>query len=572
MACEGQFSVSCSLCEEDTRIEWKCLNCDMLMCDKCKEKIHVKFKFAKDHKVVSIHEVGLHAEEIDFSNLSCKSHTRQSCVMFCKSCDCLVCPLCISETHNGHGLVAIGEGYEIKIEKLKTGQMNIRTNIDELQRRKAEMKYVHSNELSKFENTMKKIKDQNVLLKKEVDQHTEKLETELIKKWEDLNLNTEKGQNEVNLLIGSLESKNLKLDDIIQSMDAKKVFVDGSGLVKSIEEAVTFPCTKFDSIPTFLPEQITAYNIGSLEKVSTKDEIKIIKQFDTKISDVYYMAMAAGSVDALWISDQDVLQKVKIEGTSLEIIAQKDITIYGMAITPSKDLLLVCNGSRLMQISDQTGEVTKSRYEVKDLEETSAVHVDSDGTVTVGAFSGEVVYPAVGRRVVIVMNRNGKHETTYEYDKQGNHIFTYVKNITRTKNGNTCVVDRLSKDKRGRVVILSEDGDIMNLFNGHPEVNTDKIPFRPFRAVTTPSDNIVVSNENTDILFFLNSSGNLIRWCDMGKIGIFNIYSLCISESGHLYIGKKGKIYEVIERQTDGNKIFSLCKYLIVITILKINI
>lgn len=40
------------------------------------------------------------------------------------------------------------------------------------------MKNIDRNVLFKFKN---KIKDQNVLLKKEVDQHTEKIETELIK-------------------------------------------------------------------------------------------------------------------------------------------------------------------------------------------------------------------------------------------------------------------------------------------------------------------------------------------------------------------------------------------------------
>ena len=109
------------------------------------------------------------------------------------------------------------------------------------------------------------------------------------------------------------------------------------------------------------------------------------------------MAMTDVSEDALRITDQKVLQKVKIEETSLKIIAQKDIKNYGMAITPSKDLLLVCKGNRLKQISDQTGEVTKSKYEVKNLKEISAVHVNSDGKVTVSAYSGEIVYTAVGR-------------------------------------------------------------------------------------------------------------------------------------------------------------------------------
>lgn len=43
-------------------------------------------------------------------------------------------------------------------------------------------------------------------------------------------------------------------------------------------------CTKFDSIPTFIPGQITSCNIGSLENVSINGEIKIIKQFETEMS------------------------------------------------------------------------------------------------------------------------------------------------------------------------------------------------------------------------------------------------------------------------------------------------
>ncbi|XP_063402663.1 uncharacterized protein LOC134686805 [Mytilus trossulus] len=546
----GQVPVSCSLCEENTRIEWKCLNCDMLMCDKCKEKIHVKFKFAKDHKVVSIAEVGLHKDEIDFSNISCSKHPVQSCVMFCKSCIYLVCPLCISETHNGHGLVTIREGYEILIGKLKTRGKNMGTNINELEKRKEEVKDVNQTELSKFENTMKKIKDQNVRLKKEVDQHTGKLETELIKKWEDVHRCTETEEKEVSLLIKSLTSKRSEVDDIIQSTDSKRVFVDGLGLVQSMEEMITPPDSKFDSIPIFLPGQITPYNIGSLENISTKGEIRIMKQFDTEISDVQFMA--ACCEDTLWITDCKILQKVKIEGMSLKIIDQKDIGIYGMASTPSKDLLLVTAGPRLKQISGQTGEMTDSLYEVKGLEETSAVHVNSDGKVTVGAFSGEIVFPAVGRRVVVVMDKHGKHETTYENDRQGNPIFTYVLKITRTKNGNICVVDILSEDERGRVVILSEDGDVLNIFSGHPEVNTDKIPFKPMCAFTTPSDNIIVSNLNHNI-YFLNNSGNYIGYCDTSIKGIILPRSFCSTEAGHTYVGcvvpngssDKAKIYEV---------------------------
>ncbi|XP_071161346.1 uncharacterized protein [Mytilus edulis] len=546
----GQVPVFCSLCEENTEIKWKCLNCDMLMCDKCKEKIHVKFKFAKDHKVVSIEEVGLHKDEIDFSNISCNKHPLQSCVMFCKSCIHLVCPLCISETHNGHGLVTIREGYEILIGKLNTRGKIMGTNINELEKRKEEVKDVDRTELSNFEKTMKKIKDQNVRLKKEVDQYTKKLETELIKKWKDVHQCTETEEKEVSLLIECLASKKSEVDDVIQSTDGKRVFEDGLGLVQTIEEKITPPGTKFDSIPIFLPGQITPYNIGSLENISTKGDIKIIKQFDTEISHVHFMA--ACSEDTLWITDQKELQKVKIEGRSLQIIDKKNIKIYGMALTPSKDLLLMAGGSVLKQISGQTGEMTDSKYEVKGLERCSAVHVNSDGKVIVGAWSGDCVYPAVGRRVVVVMDKRGKHETTYEYDIQGNSLFTYVRNITRTKNGNICVVDKLSEDGRGRVVILSENGDVLNTFSGHPKINSDKKPFKPMCAFTTPSDNIIVSNLTHNI-YFLNNSGNYIGYCDTSIKGIIIPSSFCSTEAGHTYLGcvtpvdssDKVKIYDV---------------------------
>lgn len=106
--------------------------------------------------------------------------------MFCKSCDCLVCPSCISETHNGHGLVAIREGFDIQIDKLKKGQKNIRTNIDNLKKRKIEVEDIERSEHSKLENTMKKFKTQYFLLKNELEKHTDKLKSEIIDRWEDL--------------------------------------------------------------------------------------------------------------------------------------------------------------------------------------------------------------------------------------------------------------------------------------------------------------------------------------------------------------------------------------------------
>ncbi|CAG2192795.1 unnamed protein product [Mytilus edulis] len=338
-----------------------------------------------------------------------------------------------------------------------------------------------------------KIEAQNSLLKIEVDNHTDKLKSEIMKRWEVLHQSTQTVEKEVALRIKSLESQNSEVDDIIKSKHAERVFVDSSELINSMGQNVLSSCTKYTSIPTFLPGHITAFNVGSLENVSTRDEIKIVQTLYTEISDVFHMTACAE--DMLWISNSNRLQKVRIEGNSLKIIHEKQMRVYDMVCTQSKDLLLVSVGSVLIQISDQTGEITNSKYEVQDLELT-AVHVNSHGKVTVGAFIGKLYNPAIGRRVVI---------------------------------WTSCL-----KILKGRVVILSEDGDVLNTFSDPPEV---KVAFKPKHAFTTPSDRIIISDFTNDLLYVLTSSGNLIKWFDTKLLRIPTPYSLCISNSGHTYIG-----------------------------------
>ncbi|CAC5383392.1 unnamed protein product [Mytilus coruscus] len=51
---KGQAPLCCNLCEIETKISSKCMDCDLLMCTKCRDKVHPKFKNAKDYKIVDI--------------------------------------------------------------------------------------------------------------------------------------------------------------------------------------------------------------------------------------------------------------------------------------------------------------------------------------------------------------------------------------------------------------------------------------------------------------------------------------------------------------------------------------
>ncbi|VDH97205.1 Hypothetical predicted protein [Mytilus galloprovincialis] len=71
---KAQIPLPCELCEIETKIQWKCIDCILLLCDKCKNKVHSKFKKAKDHKIITIKEVGLHGDDSgqNISDTQCK--------------------------------------------------------------------------------------------------------------------------------------------------------------------------------------------------------------------------------------------------------------------------------------------------------------------------------------------------------------------------------------------------------------------------------------------------------------------------------------------------------------------
>ncbi|VDH92215.1 Hypothetical predicted protein [Mytilus galloprovincialis] len=54
-----QSPIQCQLCQQGEKISCKCLECDLLMCNSCKNNVHSKFKTEKEHRVIDIKEIGL---------------------------------------------------------------------------------------------------------------------------------------------------------------------------------------------------------------------------------------------------------------------------------------------------------------------------------------------------------------------------------------------------------------------------------------------------------------------------------------------------------------------------------
>ena len=98
----AQVPKCCELCEEDTRIKWRCVECNMSLCDKCK-KLHTRVQMSVPHEIVDI-KTSLHdvQPKVIVDNIPCDEHKAKMTCLFCRTCDHLVCLDCVSSTHNKH--------------------------------------------------------------------------------------------------------------------------------------------------------------------------------------------------------------------------------------------------------------------------------------------------------------------------------------------------------------------------------------------------------------------------------------------------------------------------------------
>ncbi|CAC5403584.1 unnamed protein product [Mytilus coruscus] len=116
---KAQIPLGCQLCGSGTKIQWKCINCSLLLCSKCKE-IHLKIKDAKNHTIVDFKEVKPQEpseENLDFSEINCQEHDDQTCVFYCKTCEQFICTKCITKVHKGHD-ASDEEEYKAELNKL----------------------------------------------------------------------------------------------------------------------------------------------------------------------------------------------------------------------------------------------------------------------------------------------------------------------------------------------------------------------------------------------------------------------------------------------------------------------
>lgn len=127
-----QYTAVCHLCAIEPNLKWKCKECNLVMCQRCKDTEHSLFPSAYYHDVVDIKDIWKDEDDqvgkLIVANLKCKLHESQICCLFCQTCHQIVCPTCITKSHKFHDLIKVKEGYKKIVNKLKDVDKRIDQN------------------------------------------------------------------------------------------------------------------------------------------------------------------------------------------------------------------------------------------------------------------------------------------------------------------------------------------------------------------------------------------------------------------------------------------------------------
>ncbi|CAG2213995.1 unnamed protein product [Mytilus edulis] len=308
----GQVPLACQMCEESNEIKWKCLLCDFLLCTKC-QTLHKKVKSTDQHTIIDIKDIATYQQQtkdkLDFSNIQCGIHAGQPCCLYCKSCEVVVCPLCITTMHEKHKMIELAKGYELTMKTIKMCNSEIDKKLVQTVKVLSELGIFKSSEDSKYELEKQKIMRREKDLKNEVEKHSNKLLKELDQKKEILMKSVNDAEIRSEKIKTDLDFRKKNLSHALNSNNANHVFSIHSEEETSRNKSIEHVKTTFKKLPKFVPgkQEVQDFYLGSLvetDENKNQFELKVIKQYITKLPLVENLVCCGQCVHYLNTKDQ----------------------------------------------------------------------------------------------------------------------------------------------------------------------------------------------------------------------------------------------------------------------------
>ncbi|CAG2191012.1 ATDC [Mytilus edulis] len=457
---KGQIPYVCQLCEISINVTKQCMECKLEMCQRCCDKVHPKFPSAKDHTMIDIGKYEKNSEEDKtiFSNLLCNEHSGKKCCHFCKSCNHLVCYLCIGKAHKFHKLTEITHEFESKKEILRKSQKKIDTGIHTQTCSGGELRKIEFLEHASFNKTRQEILEYKEALSKAVNEHANELLEKLCQCRDKVSKSVNQEQKKVKQNLKFLLNQKEVVKNILKTNDARTVLTSADTLMNTIERGMGPVNTTFQHVPKFSPGTGKLSDLqklfGSLKNVTSpyNPEPKVIGEYCTSLNLCYNLH--ASRDGSMWLNDQTILKKVVPTHNDLKILMNFNCFILNMSQMTNGDLILTVIGSSILKIIPfGTTELKDSCYDVSPLQ-PFGVHATQDNKVIISVFDKESIKEVVQRKV-IVMNQTGLREKVFENDCHNKPLFTIPRRLISNNCNIIGVIDLLSEDLNASSAVFS---------------------------------------------------------------------------------------------------------------------
>ncbi|XP_052081795.1 protein wech-like [Mytilus californianus] len=553
----AQIPKPCELCETDTNIKWKCVQCNTLMCEKCK-KIHLKVQTSIKHDIVDVKssEAKKKMENtIITDNIPCQIHKKKLNCMFCRTCDHLVCPDCITASHKKHDLDSIETVCNERREKLKELESKFSEKFTLCEIEDSKVKDFKIKYTQFFGESVQKINHQEKLIKDEVSKYAQEFREQLDREKQRIEKSIIEKENHTEEVKKSVLNNQTNIQEVLESNQAEKVFNAYSEIRKKEIPDASFK-TFSEETKDFIPTKESLKNItnlfGSLQKTHLpkglqQQNLDVINSYTTDL----YMVHRVLIMDekTAWISNYhtSTLRKTNINDT-IKNVKDLSIKVYAMSLADNNDVLLSLYGSSdVSLLTTKTGEINPF-LSVSPLI-PHGLHVTKHNEIILGVRERVDDYNLTDKscRKVIIFGMDGKQKQSYEYDKHKQRLFTLPYRITSNVNNDILVIDIISNED-WRVVVLDREGQVKWTYQRQPEVNLGDTPFCPTDIVTTSVGHVIVTDVNNHALHVLSGEGDILTCKVMKDQGIIFPMSLDIDTKGQLWVG----CYSGEEENTDA--------------------
>ncbi|CAC5393136.1 unnamed protein product [Mytilus coruscus] len=524
----------CDVCERNSLLKWKCIDCQLSMCHLCMENIHTKFKLSETHKIISL--TGSH-ERIKPNY--CHIHRNQLYCIFCQSCDHLVCPTCLSENHSQHSLTEV-EGMVMKIiARIKSFEEQIQNTLIPLcMETLSKISQLQCVEHVRFRSYIGQIMHQEERLFKHIQLHREILLTKLQQKETEIKDILLQKKKTFTINIDKMRQMKMFIDNILQEpgdMDVDYLQRESEEMRKWLSTEMSSPNeqTNQPMLPIFDSMNLNKKLISKMfgfHNSSSELSISFNKSFSLSLPSVTCMKISKNTETIyLWIGC-NAAQKIEKYRILPDFKLEQEISdkkVYDMSTTISGDVLFTCSNDTCLYKAKKDG-TRKLRSFAPLVPKAVYVNLKDEIHISLQEYGMNKRHS----KIVTIDSKDSKEIKHYE----NGHNKEFFVCVTRITDDSDCLylVDALSENLEGRIVaITKKDGLLKWAFDGHVE---RRFPFTPSDLVTTKVNSLVAADVRNNLIYILGNHGTLFQMIDTTKIGLMRPCCVDIDDSNLLWV------------------------------------